>query len=84
MEVVLLSNRIASIKRSYSNTSHQGLRERLFNENIKISQRLREINSIAKFLKNNTFEKISFTNLLLEKSERTISQTRMDKFLFYL
>ena len=83
-EVDLLSNRIVSIKQSYDNTAHQGLRERLFYENINISQRLKEIYSIAKFLKNKTFEKISFTSLLLEKSERTISQTRMEKNLFFL
>ena len=83
-EVDSLSNRIVNIKQSYSNTANKGLRERLFYENKNISKRLKEINSIAKFLNNMTIEKISFTSLLLEKSERTIAQTRMEKNLFYL
>ena len=84
MEVDALSNRIANIKESYSNTVHEGLRERLFYENKNIYQRLNEIYSIAKFLKDRTTEKISFISLLLEKSERTIIQTRIEKNLFFL
>ena len=84
MEVDSLSNRIANIKHSYINTVHEGLRERLFNETKNISARLQEICSIAKYLKNRTIEKISFTSLLLEKSERTIIQTRIEKNLFFL
>ena len=84
MEVDSLSNRITNIKQFYSNTAHEGLRERLFYENKNIFQRLNEIYSIAKFLKNRTIEKISFTNLLLEKSERIIAQTRMGENLFFL
>ena len=84
MEIDSLSNRIVNIKESYKNTSHDGLRERLFYENKKISQRLNEIYSIAKFLKDRTIEKISFTSLLLEQSERTIAQTRVEKDLFFL
>ena len=84
MEVDSLSNRITNIKQFYSNTAHEGLRERLFYENKNIFQRLNEIYSIAKFLKNRTIEKISFTSLLLEKSERTIYQASMEKDLFFL
>ena len=84
MEIDSLSNRIENIKRFYNNTAHDGLRERLFFENMNISQRLKEINSIAKFLKNRTIEKVSFTSLLLEISERTIAQTKMQKNLFFL
>ena len=83
IEVNSLSNRIENIKQSYSNTTHEGLRARLFYENKSIFQRLNEIYSIAKFLKNRTVEKISFTSLLLEKSKRTISQTRMGENLFF-
>ena len=83
-EVNSLSNRIENIKQSYSNTTHEGLRVRLFYENISILQRLNEIYSIAKFLKNRTVEKISFTSLLLEKSKRTIAHTRIEKNLFFL
>ena len=84
MEIDSLTNRIANIKQTYNNTEHDGLRKRLFYENKNISQRLNEINSIAKFLKNRTIEKISLTYLLLEKSERTIAQTRMGENLFFL
>ena len=84
IEVDSLSNRIENIKQSYSNTTHQGLRVRLFHENKSIFQRLNEIYSIAKFLKNRTIEKINFTSLLLEKSKRTIAQTRREKNLFFL
>ena len=84
MEVDSLSNRIVSIKKSYRNTDHDGLRKRLFFENKNISKRLNEIYSIAKFLKKKTIGKISFTSLLLEKSERTIAQTRIEKNLFFL
>ena len=84
IEVDSLSNRIENIKQSYSNTTHQGLRVRLFYENKSIFQRLNEIYSIAKFLKNRTIEKISLTSLLLEKSKRTIAQTKLEKNLFFL
>ncbi len=84
IEVDSLSNRIENIKQSYSNTTHEGLRVRLFYENKSIFQRLNEIYSIAKFLKNRTIEKISYTNLLLEKSKRTIAQIRIEKSLFFL
>ena len=84
IEVNSLSNRIENIKQSYSNTTHEGLRVRLFYENKSIFQRLNEIYSIAKFLKNRTVEKISFTSLLLEKSKRTIAQIRVEKNLFFL
>ena len=84
IEVNSLSHRIENIKQSYSNTTHEGLRVRLFYENKSTFQRLNEIYSIAKFLKNRTVEKISFTSLLLEKSKRTIAQTRIEKNLFFL
>ena len=84
MEVDSLSNRINNITRCYNNTAHDGLRERLFYENKNISQRLKEIYSIARFLKNRTIEKVSFTSLLLEMSERTIAQTKIQRNLFFL
>ena len=84
MEVDSLSNRIANIKQAYFNTSHVGLRKRLFDENKNISQRLNEIFSIAKILRNRNNEKLSFSSLLVEKCERTIAQTKMEKDLFFL
>ena len=84
MEVDSLSYRITNIHQAYCNTSHVGLRERLIYENRTISQRLSEIYSIAKVLKNRNNEKISFSSLLVEKCERTIVQKRIEKNLFFL
>ena len=84
MEVDSLTNRIVNIKQSYCNTAHDGLRKRLFYENKKILQRLNEIYSISKVFRNRTIEKISFSSLLVEKCERTISKKRIEKNLFFL
>ena len=84
IEVDALSYRTTNIYQTFLNTSHIGLRKRLFYENKKILQRLNEIYSIAKVLRKRTIEKISFSSLLLEKSERTINQTIMGKNLFFL
>ena len=46
IEVDSLSYRITNIHQAYFNTSHVGLRDRLFYENKNISQRLNEIFSI--------------------------------------
>ena len=66
IEVDALSCRIANIKQAYFNTAHDGLRKRLFYENKNISQRLNEIFSISKVLKNRNNENISFSSLLVE------------------
>ena len=84
MEVDSLSYRMTNIHQTYLNTKHIGLRERLFHENINISQRLNEIFSIAKVLKDRNNEHISFSSLLVEKCERTIHQKRIEKYLFFL
>ena len=83
-EVDSLSRRITTIKQAYCNTTHLGLRERLFYENKNISQRISEIFLIAKELKKRNKERISFSSLLLEKCERTIYQYRVEKNLFFL
>ena len=84
MEVDSLSYRITNIHQAYFNTTHIGLRDRLIYENKNISQRLNEIFSIAKVLKNRNNEDFSFSSLLVEKCKRTINQTRMEKNLFFL
>ena len=84
IEVDSLSYRITNIHQAYFNTSHEGLRDRLFYENKNISQRLNEIFSIAKVLKNRNNENISFSSLLVEKCKRTIDQKRIEKNLFFL
>ena len=78
-EVELLSNRINNIHQAYCNTLHLGLRERLIHENETISLRLNEIFAIAKLVKDRNKENISFSNLLIEKCERTISQKRIKR-----
>ena len=83
-EVDALSYRITNIHQTFLNTSHVSLRERLFYENINISQRLDEILSIAKALKNRNNENISFSSLLVEKCERAIANKRIEKNLFFL
>ena len=84
IEVDSLSYRITNIYKTFINTSHVGLRERLFYENINIYQRLNEIFSIAKVLKDRNNEHISFSSLLVEKCERTIAKKRIEKNLFFL
>ena len=84
MEVDSLSNRIENIKEAYSNTSHQGLRTRLFHENKYLSQRLSEVFLIAKELKNWNKDHISFSSLLLEKCIRVTDRKRLEKNLFFL
>ena len=84
MEVDSLGYRITNIHQAYINTSHVGLRDRLFYENKNISQRLNEIFSIAKVLNNRNNENISFSSLLIEKCERAIAKNRIEKNLFFL
>ena len=83
-EVEALSDRITNIHQTFSNTSNLGLRERLFYEHINISQRLNEIFSISKILKDRNNENISLSSLLFEKCERTIAKKRIEKNLFFL
>ena len=84
IEVDSLDNRLTNIQQSYSNTTHMGLRERLFYENTIISKRLNEIFSISKVLNNRNKENISFSSLLLVKCERTIAKKAIEEKLFFL
>ena len=84
MEVDSLSCRITNIYKAYFNTSHVGLRERLFYENKSLSKRLNDILSIARVLKNRTNDNINFSSLLVEKCERTIAQQSIEENLFFL
>ncbi len=84
MEVDSLSRRISNIQQAYCNTSHLGLRKRLFYENKNIFQRISEIFLIAKELNKRSNENITFSNLLLEKCKRALYQNRMEKNLFFL
>ena len=84
MEVDSLSFRLKNIKHAYRNTLHCGLRERLLCENKINFLRLKEIYSIAKELKNRNKENISFSSLLIEKCERSITQSKLGENLFFL
>ena len=84
IEVEKLSHRITNIQNAYCNTSNVSLKERLFYENKSISQRLSEIFSIAKILKNRSNQKISLSDLLIEKCKRTIAKRRLENNLFFL
>ena len=79
IEVDSLSYRITNIYQTYLNTSHVGLRKRLFYENINIYHRLDEIFSIAKVLKDRNNEHISFSSLLVEKCERAFAKKKNRK-----
>ena len=84
MEIDILNCRLKNIKEAYSNTTHNGLRERLIYENKIILLRVNEIFSAAQLLEKRTKEKISLSNFLLEKCRRTISEKEIQKNLFYL
>ena len=84
LEVDSLSRRMTNIHQAYFNTSHLGLRKRLFYENNNLLQRLNEIFSIAKILKNKNNDHISFSSLLVEKCERTFAKKRIKNNLFFL
>ena len=84
MEVDLLTNRLKNIKQSFKNTEHNGLKERLFSENKNIFNRVNEIHKIAKYLSKTTKEKVNFTNLLIEKTKRTLNENKYERNLFFL
>ena len=83
MEIDVLSNRLRNIKQSFKTTNNKALRERLFSENKNIFKRVNEINQIAKFLNKKSHEKINFSNLLLEKTKRTLIENKFKRNLFF-
>ena len=83
MEVEVLSNRLRNIKQSYKSTENKALKGRLFSENKNIFKRVNEINQIAKFLNKKSHEKINFSNLLLEKTKRTLIENKFKSNLFF-
>ena len=83
MEIDVLSNRLRNIKQSFKTTNNKALRERLFSENKNIFKRVNEINQIAKLLNKKSHEKINFSNLLLEKTKRTLIENNYKSNLFF-
>ena len=84
IEVDVLSNRLRSIKQSFKTTHNSGLKERLFSENKIIYERINEIHKIAKLFNKKSNEKISFSNLLFEKTLRALNENKFESNLFFL
>ena len=83
-EVDLLTNRLRNIKLSFKTTQNEGLKERLFSENKNIYHRVNEIYKIAKLLNKTNNEKINFSSLLIEKTQRTLNENKHESNLFFL
>ena len=84
MEVDVLSNRLRNIKQSFKTTHNKGLKERLFYENKNIFKRVSEIAKIAELLNKKSNEKINFSKLLVEITERTLNENKLESNLFFL
>jgi len=83
IEVDVLSNRIRNIKQSFKTTNNYRLKERLFYENKNIFKRINEIYRIAELLNKSNNEKINFSNLLIEKTKRTLKENKYQSNLFF-
>ena len=84
MEVDVLSNRLRNIKQSFKTTNNKALKERLFSENKTIFKRVNEISRIAKLLNRKNNEKINFSSLLIEITNRTLNENKFESNLFFL
>ena len=84
MEVDLLSNRLRNIKQSFKTVQSKSLKERLFSENKNIFKRVNEIYKIAELLNKKSYEKISFSKLLIEITKRTLNENKFESNLFFL
>ena len=84
MEVYVLSNRLRNIKQSFKTTHNKALKERLFTENKTIFKRVKEISQIADLLNKKNNEKLNFSNLLVEITQRTLNENKFESNLFFL
>ena len=84
IEVEVLSNRLRNIKQSYKSTENKALKGRLFSENKILFKRVNEIYKISELLNKNNNENINFSNLLIEKTKRTLSENKFESNLFFL
>ena len=84
IEVDVLTNRIRNIKQAFKTTHNNGLKERLFSENKNIFKRINEINKIAEQLKKSNNEEFNFSNLLIEKTKRSLNENNFESNLFFL
>ena len=84
MEVDFLSNRLRNIRQSFKTTENKSLKERLFSENKNIFKRINEIYKIADHLEKSNNEEFNFSNLLFEKTKRTLKENKFESNLFFL
>ena len=84
IEVDVLANRLRNIKQSFKTTNNSRLRERLFSESKNIFKRVNEIYKIAKVLSKMNNENLKFSNLLIEKTKRTLIENKYKSNLFFL
>ena len=84
MEVDLLSNRLRNIKQTFKTTQNRVLKERLISENKNIFKRIIDINKIAEQLNKSNNREFNFSNLLIEKTKRTLSENKFESNLFFL
>ena len=84
MEVDVLTNRLRNIKQSFKTTHNKGLKERLFSENKNIFNRVIEIYKIAELLNKANKENLNFSNLLIERTKRTLNENKYESNLFFL
>ena len=84
MEVDVLANRLRNIRKSFKTTHNKALKERLFSENKNIFKRVNEIYKIAELLNKKNYEKINFSNLLVEITKRTLNENKFESNLFFL
>ena len=84
LEVDVLANRLRNIKQSFKTTNNARLKERLFFENENIFKRVNEIYKIAEVISKTNNEKIKFSNLLIEKTKRTLIENKYKSNLFFL
>ena len=82
-EVDSLTYRIRSIKQTYKTTSNYRLRGRLMSENKNIIERVNEIYKISELLNKRKSDNINFSYLLMEKSKRTLNETKYLSNLYF-
>ena len=84
VEVDVLANRLRNIKQSFKITNNKRLKDRLFSENKNICKRVNEIYKISELLNKKNNEKINFSKLLIEKTQRTLIENKYESNLFFL
>ena len=84
IEVDVLNNRLRNIRKSFKATHNKALKERLISENKNIFKRVKEISKIAHLLNKKTNDKLNFSNLLVEITQRTLYENKFESNLFFL